>query len=104
MSTGASGDWRRVSEILESMTTTYGFSFPVAGNVSVQLPSTTSETSRESLDAMMARVFEAQWEWVLSALEPLVGPMETQAHELVRDRTWNEEKIHARREQLACRS
>ena len=104
MSTGASGDWRRVSEILQSMTTTYGFSFPLAGNVSVQLPSTTSEASRESLDAMTARVFEAQWEWVLSALEPLVGPIETQAHELVRDRTWNEERIHARREQLACRS
>ena len=93
MSTGASGDWRRVSQILHSMMTTYGFSFPAGGNITIQVSSLYSESSRTSLDEMMTQVLDTQWQWVLSALAPMTQILESKAHQLVKDRTWGEDEL-----------
>jgi cell division protease FtsH len=97
MTTGASGDWDRISDILRSMTTRYGFLLEANSTVRTSI-NIDGDIDQEQ----MRRVFDEQWEIVTSYLRERRDRLESHAHELVRDRKWNEEIIQEKKIEVVC--
>uniref|UniRef100_A0A6C0D2W4 AAA+ ATPase domain-containing protein n=1 Tax=viral metagenome TaxID=1070528 RepID=A0A6C0D2W4_9ZZZZ len=122
MTTGASGDWKRIDQLLYTMITVYGFSFSFPGNekekenpqgsttsssissihVESRLPSLLSESSKTRVHDMMDHLFQLQWNWVLHHLSLHMDEISYQAHQLVKDRTWKKETIDEKKKDLFC--
>ena len=120
MTTGASGDWRRIDQLLQTMVTVYGFSFSFPDDeekekenpqdsststsitVATRLPSLLSESSKTKVQDMMEHLFQLQWNWVLHHLSLHRDEISSEAHQLVKDRTWKKETIDEKKNDLFC--
>lgn len=119
MTTGASGDWRRIEQLFHHILTTFGFSFswnkqgqkckddyqqcPEEENnlsVGTDIPFLLSDKRKDEMGIVLRQLFQQEWQWVLDKLTQNLPLLKIHATQLIKDRTWKQETIQRKKKDL----